>query len=261
MATLNRLRLQYSLRSLFVFMLVASIGMSWFGAKCRAAREQRDAVAAIRALGAWVSYDYTGRRIHYWRLPPLAAGWPAPPVSPVPAWARRLLGEDFFANVDEVGPVYPILSVPPYGYQHSPINDACLEQIGKLPRLVLLDLGCSRVSDAGLRHLRGLTCLRYLNLERNRDVTDGALAEIGTLTHLEVLDLDGTGVTDEGLEQITGLRDLRYLGVAAPGVSERGVMRLRRALPHCEIVWRFPGLRWGLPGPSQDNSEAGPNAK
>ena len=74
---LNRFRLQYSLRSLLVFVLLASVFMAWFGARYRAAREQRDAVAAIRALGANVLYDYEHRRIRHGGLGPLSPGPPS----------------------------------------------------------------------------------------------------------------------------------------------------------------------------------------
>ena len=50
--------LQYTLRSLFMVMTLACVGMSWLGIKMRAARRQREAVTAIQKLGGWVRYDY-----------------------------------------------------------------------------------------------------------------------------------------------------------------------------------------------------------
>ena len=111
-----RRRFQYSLRTLLLFVLLVNIVMAWFGANWRAAGQQRDAVAAIKALGGSVRYDYvppgtvTGPTTSPFAAPPgavsplavpaLAAT--APTVPPGPAWARRLLGDDFFANVVDV---------------------------------------------------------------------------------------------------------------------------------------------------------------
>jgi hypothetical protein len=270
----NRLRFQYSLRSLLVFMLVASIGMSWFGAKWRAARQQRDAVAAIRALGGEVIYDYVTK----WAASGATAG---PPVPPGPAWARRLLGEDFFAGVVEVRPGER------FRWSNngmSPFTDEWLEHVGKLPGLESLKLESAPVTDAGVAKLEGLTHLRYLILEcprvtdaglahvgnlsglevldlygtqvtgtglarleglmRLRDlflnctcVTDAGLAHIEGLSSLEVLDLHGTGVTDTGLDHLRRLSRLRRLDLHGTHVTPGGVAKLQRALPKCEISY------------------------
>jgi len=42
---------QYSLRTLLLVMLLASVGISWFAVKMQRARKQREAVEAIRGLG------------------------------------------------------------------------------------------------------------------------------------------------------------------------------------------------------------------
>ena len=96
---LNRRRFQYSLL-LLVFML-ANIAMAWFFPRWGAARRQREAVAAIRAMGGHVTYDHEAR----WnaaRAAPMPAKAP-----PGPAWARKLLGEDFFADAVVAGYRFP----------------------------------------------------------------------------------------------------------------------------------------------------------
>ena len=56
--TRRRWRFQYTLRSLLLFFLVASIFFSWFGLRYRAAIRQREAVKKLDAIGALVYYDY-----------------------------------------------------------------------------------------------------------------------------------------------------------------------------------------------------------
>ena len=85
----RRLRwFQYSLRTLLLVMLMASVGMSWFAVKMQWVRRQREAVEVITRLGGFVTYD--------WR----SDGSGLEP--PGPAWLRNLLGEDFFGEVVEV---------------------------------------------------------------------------------------------------------------------------------------------------------------
>ena len=100
MTKLNRLRLQYSLRSLLVFVLVASAFMAWFGARYRAACQQRDAVAAVRGLGLNVLYDFDCDGNSFREPPSLGSG--VARRAGGPAWARSLLGIDFFADAVDV---------------------------------------------------------------------------------------------------------------------------------------------------------------
>jgi len=75
-----------------------------------------------------------------------------------------------------------------------------------------VDLEHTRVTDAGLEHLKGLT-------------------------KLQTLDLQGTSVTDAGLEHLKGLVRLKELDLSRSKVTAEGVKRLRQRLPNCEIMW------------------------
>jgi hypothetical protein len=219
---LNRRRLQYSLRSLLVFMVLASIGMAWFGAKYRAACQQRDAVAAIRALGGVVVYDYEDRA---WRSRNATA------EPPGPVWARRLLGVDFLADVVAVGCVGHAVST---GLSRMPFTDAWLEHIGKLRGLERLDLQRSRVSDAGLERLEGLTRLRELNLTHTK-ITDAGMERIGKLAGLEVLSLECTAISDSGVKNLRELTRLRELDLGLAPVTEVGLGHVGR-LARLEVL-------------------------
>ena len=98
-ARLNRIRLQYSLRSLLLLVTLTCVFLAWFGPRYRAACEQRAAVAGVRGLGANVYYDYEHHADRPWPTDGSGVGPSAPPG---PAWARRLLGIDFFADAVEV---------------------------------------------------------------------------------------------------------------------------------------------------------------
>ena len=56
------------------------------------------------------------------------------------------------------------------------------------------------MTDAGLKHLVGLTQLKWLNLQSTA-VTDDGLKHLTGLTKLRYLILDSTAVTDPGKEE------------------------------------------------------------
>ena len=92
----NRRWLQFSLRSLLVFVLIVSIPCSWFAVRLRKAERQKAAVEEFGKAGGWVSYDFE---------PPGDPSNPffprGRPVPPYPAWLVKQLGIDFFSDVTE----------------------------------------------------------------------------------------------------------------------------------------------------------------
>ena len=70
-----------------------------------------------------------------------------------------------------------------------------------LMKVIQVDLSGTRVSDDGLKHLKGLTDLGSLYLN-NTQVTDAGLEHLKGMTHLRSLSLRGTKVTDEGIQEL-----------------------------------------------------------
>lgn len=159
------------------------------------------------------------------------------------------------------------------------VSDAGLEQVQHLTRLWGLYLGSddfndedeesiqgrgitprskSRISDHGLRYLKGLDKLCYLTL-RNTQVTDQGLQHLKHLTGLQDLSLDGARITDEGLKSLAGMVELMELNLSNTAVTNEGLEqikllgslvtlnleqtrttqagreKLRQALPNCTI--------------------------
>ena len=73
----------------------------------------------------------------------------------------------------------------------------------------------SKVTDAGLVHLKGLTELQTLQLA-NTKVTDAGLVHLKGLTKLQKLELYNTKVTDAGLMHLNGLTNLKSWASATP---------------------------------------------
>ena len=164
--------LQFSLRSMLVFTTVLAVFLAvivvnecrylmrhWLEPRYYVAHEQREAVAALVALGGQVSYDYQTR------------GLAQPPA---PTWLRKLAGNDFFQHVEGVW------------LDARNVTDSDLETLARLKHLRRLTLSSPKITDAGLDHLQGLTVLRELHLYCN--VTDAGMFKLKPLTQLTTLE-------------------------------------------------------------------------
>ena len=84
---------QYSLRTLFVVMVLCAIACSWFVVRMNRARKQEEAVKAIRDVGGDIHYTFQYNRSG--KFMPKAEPW-------APGWLRSAIGEDFFLRVKNV---------------------------------------------------------------------------------------------------------------------------------------------------------------
>jgi hypothetical protein len=110
----------------------------------------------------------------------------------------------------------------------SRITDAHLEHLEGLTNLRSLTLSSTQVSGGGLAHLLPLTKLKYLSLAFSRNVQGPGLLYIARFKQLEGLDLRyATNVTDAGLAHLKTLTSLEYLNLYGTGVSDAGVVHLK----------------------------------
>jgi hypothetical protein len=92
--------------------------------------------------------------------------------------------------------------------------------------IATIDLHRTRVGDADVAALAGLTNLRTLNLYGTK-VTDAGLASLSSLAGLQTLYLNDTAVTDAGLQSLQGLTKLGELGLSRTRVTDAGLATLR----------------------------------
>ena len=200
-ALIFRLPFQFSIRSLLALVVVVALPFSWLAAEMKKAREQKAAVTEIKKVGG-VAYDYDDHvtRLNRGIWGDIYTGVWEVDRPPGPAWLRKLLPDDFFAEVATVG------------FDASQVTDAGLEHLDSFSHLQELSLADTQVTDAGLEHLKGLSQLKQLWLDR-------------------------TQVTDAGLEHLDGLFQLQVLSLNGTKVTAAGVAKLRKALPKCKIDW------------------------
>src|SRR5262245_167719 len=80
----------------------------------------------------------------------------------------------------------------------------------RLPGLKMIDLGETKVTDAGLKELARLPNLESVYLDKTA-VTDAGLKELAGLERLAWLDLADTKVTARGTDALTGMKSLQHL--------------------------------------------------
>lgn len=255
--TSPRLRwFQFSLRTLLLFVLLVSIGMSWVAVRMQKAKKQREAVEAIEKLGGAVSYDYQVDQAGQFTDKTEPAG---------PAWLREVLGQDFFANVvaaqvntdsgmeklkafPHIQSLQIVGAVTDAGMKHVkglsqlrelllqgvPITDAGVAHVEDMSELRTLDLAATRITDHGLEHFKGLRQLQLLSIWGNQ-ITDTGLGCLKTLSQLRTLSLYRTQITDAGLEHLKALPQLNTLVLGETAVTDEGMKKFQQARPNCKI--------------------------
>ncbi len=107
------------------------------------------------------------------------------------------------------------------------VTDVGLECLKEFPSLDSLYLGGTQVTDAGLRHLKELSRLYSLSLGGTQ-VTDAGLRHLKELSRLYSLSLRDTQVTDAGLEQLSMSPALRDLDLENTQVTDTGMEHLTK---------------------------------
>jgi hypothetical protein len=92
--------------------------------------------------------------------------------------------------------------------------------------VVGVNLGGTRIKDAGVATLKGLPNLQRLNLART-DLTDESLPHLKVLGQLQLLDLTGTSVSSKGLEPLQGLTKMQTLNLSSTQVNDQGLSYLK----------------------------------
>ena len=227
---LLRRRFQFGISSLLVLVLAVAVPCSWLAVKMQQAKRQGEAYKQLQEYGAFILYDFAPS---------------APPAQlPVSLWLRDHLGHDFFAKVEflllergtdtELAHVGELSGGKEFFLNGLEVSDAGVKHLQGMTDLESLGLHGARVTDDGLKHLEGLVSLKDLSLTHTR-ITDAGLVHLKGLVNLEVLTLSRLQVTDEGLVHLKGLTGLRVLCLYDTQVTDEGVNRLRTALPDCKI--------------------------
>ena len=125
------------------------------------------------------------------------------------------------------------------------INDEHLALLEPLaPQLAWLYLNKTNITDAGLKHLSGLTQLRRLHLA-NTAITDAGVKQLAGLENLETLNIYGTKVSTGVLETLAKLPKLKKVFLYATDVEPRMAFRFLNKNPKLDVNlgWDFESLK------------------
>jgi hypothetical protein len=207
------LRVRVTVRVLMVLVLLIACGLGWI---VHRAHVQRDAVAVIVRGGGTVLYDWDvtyvpGQRYGaVYRSTMNGKPW-------WPKWLIDHLGPDYFGDVKlvELGPKD---------------SDGQMASVGQLSRLGALyaTYRGTRVTDAGMVHVRGLNQLEELTMFNRDTITRAGLASLRDLKQLRRLDiLFARDYGDDALFCLSDLTALRGLTLRSPKITDAGLVHLR----------------------------------
>jgi hypothetical protein len=121
-----------------------------------------------------------------------------------------------------------------FSANHVAFDDEDAAHLKRLPNLGWLQLGGTRIGDAGLAELRHVPRLQFLVLN-GTSVTDEGVRHIAACSNLERLMLADTAITDESVKQLARLKRLKYLSIGGTKITGEGVTALRKALPNANV--------------------------
>jgi hypothetical protein len=206
----NPFSLRHSVQASILFIMLLTIGASWFAVMLSRAWAQQKAIATIEEAGGFVFYDYQQDSSGN-----ICQG----PQPPVPRWIRSLMGDDFFQDVVAV----------------EVTTNEELASLKIFPQLHTLVIDASRVTDDGLNQIEQLPQLTDLFIS-GPGVTDRGLEHMKYLTNLRRLGLPLTNITDNGLNHLSCLSQLRELNIHYTKVTDHGINNLRQSIPNCIIL-------------------------
>lgn len=127
--------------------------------------------------------------------------------------------------------IIPVANLPAEPFElhevnlyHNPhVTDSELAYLAELKGLVVLHLRGTKITDAGLFHLRNVKSLKDLDLVDCKHITDGGLGHLRELTNLDRLWVYATPISNEGLIHIRQLKNLTSLNVGYTKVTEEGL--------------------------------------
>ncbi|MBX3461657.1 MAG: hypothetical protein KF830_00665 [Planctomycetes bacterium] len=155
-------------------------------------------------------------------------------LQPLPAATLAALADGPF-QVRGLGDDSPLLEVGCAG-RSDEVDDAALAALAPLAaHIAELDLGRSRIGDAGCRQLAAMPRLVSLDL-RQTEVGNHGVALLAACRELRSLNLFGTKAGDYGAAALANLKQLEDVYVWQTAVSAAAVVRLRDSVPGVRVV-------------------------
>jgi len=155
-------------------------------------------------------------------------------LKPVPAATIASFANSPF-QVKSVGDGNPLLSVTCCGKTED-VTDAAIAQLSAIADNIFeLDLARSQVGDSGCLEIAKMKRLTKLDL-RQSAVSNAGLKHLAACKELRSLNLFDTDTGDYALNALVSLKKLERLYLYETKVTERGIGRLKEAIPGVRVV-------------------------
>lgn len=217
---------------LAIWLFVDSV-VAPFAVRLHQKSHERAALAFVRETGGYFQYHWQ----HDYRY-----------EAPGPEWARQLLGENFFDDVeyvvfegvphkltdDGLARLWPLAHVKSLSFRYANITDDGLRHLVGFHQLAYLDLMYAQVRGPGLQSLSKLPGLKELSLVRT-PIDDASLANLRKCKALEHLNLEATNISGSGLAALSRLPHLAEIRLGSK-VTTEGLASLQ-SLKGLRILW------------------------
>lgn len=217
----KRRRLQFSIRTLFVVVILCCLPLMWVGTHLERSRREKTAARLLERGGAGVEFR---------------AGGPGYLRAVVGDRALEVVGAVSFVGrqvtEEQLAAIRGLRGLRELHLMDCRIDGRILETVKSIRSLESLYLSGSLLGDTDLRELRDMPNLKVLVLSET-DVSD---QDVEDLPNVRTLGLDCTEVTDQGLHRLSRLSNLEVISLIRTNVTAEGVSALRRSLPHLEVI-------------------------
>uniref|UniRef100_A0A0E0DNA7 Disease resistance R13L4/SHOC-2-like LRR domain-containing protein n=1 Tax=Oryza meridionalis TaxID=40149 RepID=A0A0E0DNA7_9ORYZ len=119
------------------------------------------------------------------------------------------------------------------------VNSSAVWALSGMSTLKELDLSrCSKISDAGIKHIASIESLEKLHVSQT-GLTDNGVMAISSLINLRLLDLGGVRFTDKALRSLQVLTQLEHLDIWGSEITNEGasVLIAFTSLSFLNISW------------------------
>ncbi len=220
----GRIRFQFSLRTLLGLVTCIAFACAYLAVKRENAKSVRRIVTSVPPLAEYqhvifrheidTDFDYKCPITRF-------IGGPEP-SRPGPKWLRDIIGDDAWTEV--IG--FDLIGMPSWSVVHT---------LPKARGIEFLKVVCADNSEADLSEIARFSELRALVIPCAY-LTPSQVSYLRSLPDLQYLDIRWGRADDDVANELARLKPLKHLYISNTQITERGIEKIRKALPDCDLT-------------------------
>jgi hypothetical protein len=208
--------------SICLWLLLVGLSALAIGTRVSGARQQLQAVTAIRDYGGHVYFD------DELVVGPADLLIPDPSIrAHMPGWLGNLTGKDLFRTAAMVD----LSGVPEPSHEYDELREIkTVALLQRLPDLRSLTLESRQASDDALAYITTCCAMEEIFIISGDDrLTDSGIAVIANLKNLKLVEIEGGLMTDQGLRLICELPHLESLALYQHTLTDQSMRIIGKA--------------------------------